>query len=67
MKGLYFQQSSTNEEITFLFQERVRINFLINKWDKIMSFHGYCLCSVLAAMIKCSGKSSLWEKGLISS
>jgi len=23
MKGLYFQKSSTNEEITFVFQERV--------------------------------------------
>lgn len=33
MKGLYFQKSSTNEEITFVFQEKVRkwFDFLIKQ------------------------------------
>lgn len=51
MKGLYFQKSSTNEEITFVFQERVRkIVQLLNEkgciFSKNITYFLYVIVSV---------------------
>nr|XP_008515361.1 PREDICTED: quinone oxidoreductase-like protein 1 isoform X9 [Equus przewalskii]XP_023485854.1 quinone oxidoreductase-like protein 1 isoform X10 [Equus caballus] len=66
MKGLYFQQSSTNEEITFVFQERLEAKYhSFNQMMKSLEFYPWILRTL--DFVKLSEYMSItWALGTIA-